>query len=266
VNSTKMTREVINYKGMQYAPEGEIGVVYLFSKMQRELGYKNIVRIGDSFPDCEALKITGKRARIEFEFRAGNFLNHHKPNSVKLKAVDLIICWEDNWPPRKRRLLKKHRVEIMELRKRLGLGRNIWFHVVRKKYQEDYLGWLSKGSKTTTLPCHKSAKKGDLLLDYIGAPKSYIAGIELVASDAYPSKKKGDFPYRASVRRIATLKNPVHFSKMLSEKSLVGAFFLRPGGLTGVPRVTEYWPQISDLILRLNSKITPKLRKFTSWD
>ena len=91
MNPAKRTLENINYKGMQYAPEGEIGVVYLFSKMQRELGYKNIIRIGDSFPNCEALKITGKRTRIEFEFRAGNFLNHHKPNSLKLKSVDSII-------------------------------------------------------------------------------------------------------------------------------------------------------------------------------
>jgi len=125
---SKTSTQVINYQGMQYAPEGELGVVYLFSKLQRKLGYLSIVRLGDAFPDCEAIKLGGKRVQIEFEFRSGNFLPQHGEDG--LKKVNEIVCWEDNWPPAKRGLLQKHRVAIIELRDLLGLGRNIWFHVI----------------------------------------------------------------------------------------------------------------------------------------
>jgi len=259
--SSGISPRVINVKGMQYAPEGELGVVYLFSKLQKELGYANIIRLGDSFPDCEALRNGGKRIQIEFEFRSKNFLNQHHD----LREVNEIICWEDNWPSEKRSLLKKHRVAIIELRKFLGLGRNIWFHVIRKPYQESYMDFLLHGPKTGSLPCHKSAKKGDLLLDYFGAPLSYLKGIELLTSDAYPTKSK-TFKYRAGFRRFAVLKSEIHIDKMRSDKSLVGAFFLRQGGLIGSPRVTEYWPQLSELILNLNKNLKPKAKKYASWD
>lgn len=232
--------------------------------MHRELGYSTITRIQKNFPDCEAIKHTGEKVRFEFEFLSGNFF-HHKPVEKHLKQVDAIICWRDNWPPEKRNLLKKHRVEVRELGKILGFGRNIWFHVIKKPYHESYMEDLLRGSKTGNLPCHKSAKKGDLLLDYFGAPLSYIKGIELLTSDAY-STKSGGFKFRAKTRRIAVLKNEIHIKKMKDEKSLVGAFFFKQGALIGSPRVTEYWPQISELILRLNPKLKSKIRKYTSWD
>jgi hypothetical protein len=260
---SKSSIQAINYKGMQYAPEGELGVVYLFSKLQRKLGYISIVRIGDAFPDCEALKFGGKKVQIEFEFRSKNFLIQHGEKG--LKEVNEIVCWDDNWPPTKRGLLKKHRVAIVELRRFLGLGRNIWFHVIKKRYHESYMKYLLHGPKTGSLPCHKSAKKDDLLLDYFGAPMSYIKGIELLTSDAYPTRGK-EFKYRAEIRCIAVLKKPIDMGKMRSENSLVGAFFLKPYGLQGSPRVTEYWPQLSGLILRLNPPLKSKIRKYTSWD
>jgi hypothetical protein len=263
--SSKNTSQVINYKGMQYAPQGELGVVYLFSKLQRELGYTAITRIRDAFPDCEAIRHNGERVRIEFEYKSGNFLNHHKPVNQKLKDIDAIICWEDNWPAEKRSLINKHRVEILDLRKHLGLGSNVWFHVVKKHYQKDFLRDLRREPKTLHWPCHKSAKKKDLLIDYIGAPGSYIIGIKLLTSDAYLTKND-DFKYRAECRRIAVLDKPIHMNKMRSEKSLIGAFFLKPNGLQGSPRVTEYWPQLSELILRLNPKLKSKVREYTSWD
>jgi hypothetical protein len=252
---------------MRNAPEGELGVVYLFSKLQRQLGFSSIIRLGDSFPDCEALRRTGKgEARpiqIEFEFKSRNFLSHHKKDG--LKRVNAIICWEDNWPPERRSLLRKHRVEILELRREVGRAGNIWFHVVTKPYQQDYLQHLRRGPKKGSLPCPKGGKRGDLLLDYIGAPGSYIAGIERLASDAYPARS-GRWRYRANTHRVATLAVPVHMTKIKSERSLVGAPFLKRGGLQGYPRVTEYWPQLSALILRLNPKLGRTIRKLTAWE
>lgn len=170
--TSKTSHQVINYKGMQYAPEGELGVVYLFSKLQRELGYLSVVRLKDTFPDCEAIKFGRKKVQIEFEFRSKNFLSQHKEKG--LKEVNEIVCWEDNWPPAKRGLLGKHKVAIKELREILGFERNVWFHVIKKRYHKSYMEDLLNSPKTGDLPCHKSAKKGDLLLDYFGAPLSYI--------------------------------------------------------------------------------------------
>lgn len=223
----------------------------------------SIVRLGDAFPDCEALKVGGKRVHIEFEFGSKNFLTQHGEKG--LKQVNEIVCWEDNWPPRKRGFLKKYKVAIIELRRFLGLGRNIWFHVIKKRYHESYMKDLLRGPKTGALPCHKSAKKGDLLLDYFGAPMSFVKGIELLTSDAYKTKSN-EFKYRAEVRRIEILDNEIHMNRMKSEKSLVGAFFFKQAGLMGSPRITEYWPQLSELILRLNPRIKSKIRKYTSWD
>lgn len=124
---------------------------------------------------------------------------------------------------------------------------------------------IIKGPKTGDLPCPKSSKKGDLLLDYFGAPLSYIKGIELLTSDAYKSKG-GNFKYRAKVRHIAVLDYEIHINKMKSEKSLIGAFFLKQGALIGWPRVTEYWPQLSNLILRMNPKVKSKIKKYIAWE
>jgi len=260
---SKTSSQVINYQGMQYAPEGELGVVYLFSKLQRKLGYLSIVRLGDAFPDCEALKVGGKKVHIEFEFGSKNFLSQHGEKG--LKEVNEIVCWNENWPPKKRGFLKKYKVAIIELRRFLGLGRNIWFHVIKKSYHESYMKYLLHGPKTGALPCHKSAKKSDLLIDYFGTPMSFMKGIELLTSDAYKTRGN-EFKYRANIRRIAVLKNEIHMDKMRSERSLIGAFFLKPNGLQGSPRVTEYWPQLSELILRLNPKLKSKVREYTSWN
>ncbi len=50
-----------------------------------------------------------------------------------------------------------------------------------------------------------------------------------------------------------------------SERSLAGAPFLEIGGLQGYPRVTEYWPQLSMLMMRLNPKQAPTIRKQLHW-
>jgi hypothetical protein len=94
---------------------------------------------------------------------------------------------------------------------------------------------------------------------------SFVKGIELLTSDAYRTKSRR-FKYRAEIRRIGILNNEIHMNRMKSEKSLVGAFFFKQAGLMGSPRITEYWPQLSALILRLNPQIRSKIRKYTSWD
>ncbi|MGH9566113.1 MAG: homing endonuclease associated repeat-containing protein [Candidatus Angelobacter sp.] len=81
---------------MAAAPVNELGVVFLFGVLARELGFV-VLRIRPGFPDCIALRrLENGRwqwVRIEFEFESRNFLAHdHDP-----AGCDLIVCWEHNW-------------------------------------------------------------------------------------------------------------------------------------------------------------------------
>jgi hypothetical protein len=102
---------LLGYENLVYGPANEQGVVVLFAMMSKHLQY-NIEGVwGDSFPDCEAIRVEvgGKRrrVRIEFEYRSKDFVNHsHDPN-----GCDVLVCWKDNWkdcPPN---------IEVLELSK-----------------------------------------------------------------------------------------------------------------------------------------------------
>lgn len=91
--------EPIDFRGLRNAPINEQGVVYLFGMVSRELGF-NIEALQQGFPDCEGKylfhpkKNLWAKARIEFEFKAHNFVDHgHNP-----EQCDFIVCWENDWP------------------------------------------------------------------------------------------------------------------------------------------------------------------------
>ena len=89
--------EPLNLSPLATAPQNEMGVVFLFGVMARELGFV-VLKIRPGFPDCIALRRleSGKWqwVRIEFEFESKSFVWHgHDPNEC-----DLIVCWENNWP------------------------------------------------------------------------------------------------------------------------------------------------------------------------
>lgn len=97
--------------GLAFAPVNEMGVVYLFGMMARELGFM-VTWMGTAYPDCEAIREVEpgrwQRVRIEFEFASRNFLQHfHDP-----AECDLIVCWEDNWA--------ESPLEVVELRKAIS--------------------------------------------------------------------------------------------------------------------------------------------------
>jgi len=96
---------------MGHAPTNEMGVVFLFGVMARDLGYIATL-LQSEFPDCEALRKMmpdrWQRVRIEFEFESRNFLKHgHDVN-----GCDMIVCWKHNWP--------ECPLEVVELRKLIG--------------------------------------------------------------------------------------------------------------------------------------------------
>jgi len=101
--------ELINFRGMVWAPVNEQGVVFLFGKIAHELGmYVEVVRPG--YPDCIAKRYIGKgrweEVRVEFEFKSSGFSAHgHDPTEC-----DVLVCWEHDWPECPKR------IEVIELR------------------------------------------------------------------------------------------------------------------------------------------------------
>ena len=100
----------ITIPGMAYAPVTELGVVFLFGRLARRLGFC-VEIVKPQFPDCIATR-RGKRYRIEFELFASNY--NHDP-----KGADIIVCWENDWESRQ----KKYRhLEIISLKSYVGAG------------------------------------------------------------------------------------------------------------------------------------------------
>ncbi len=87
--------DLINFRGLVYAPINENGVVYLFGKVTEDL-HMYVEEIKPGFPDCIARRFTGKgweRIRVEFEYKSSNFKQHgHEPD-----GCDVVICWEHDW-------------------------------------------------------------------------------------------------------------------------------------------------------------------------
>lgn len=87
--------DLINFRGMVYAPMNENGVVFLFGKVMEDL-HMYVEEIKPGYPDCIARRFTGKgweRVAIEFEFRSSNFQAHkHDP-----KDADMVVCWDHDW-------------------------------------------------------------------------------------------------------------------------------------------------------------------------
>jgi hypothetical protein len=98
--------ELINFRGLVYAPMNENGVIFLFGRVTKDL-HMYIEEIKPGFPDCVARRYTGRgweRVLIEFEFRSSNFRQHGHP----APGCDIIVCWEHDW--------KDCPIDVIELR------------------------------------------------------------------------------------------------------------------------------------------------------
>lgn len=98
--------DLINFRGLVYAPINENGVVFLFGKVAHDLNMY-VEEIKPGFPDCIARRFIGKgweRVRIEFEYKSSNFQLHGHDS----KECDIVICWEHDW--------KDCPIEVIELR------------------------------------------------------------------------------------------------------------------------------------------------------
>jgi len=72
-------------------PENEVGVIILFAQ-QAKLADFEIVSAKSAFPDAIVEK-NGQKYKVEFEYKASNFLAH----GHDVRAVDLIVCWENDY-------------------------------------------------------------------------------------------------------------------------------------------------------------------------
>jgi predicted transport protein len=95
MSEKSMVGDLINFRGLVYAPLNENGVVFLFGKIVDDLNMY-IEEIKPGFPDCIARRFVGKgweRVAIEFEHVSSNFKAHgHEPDQC-----DIIVCWEHDW-------------------------------------------------------------------------------------------------------------------------------------------------------------------------
>jgi hypothetical protein len=256
-----MERPETLYEGpMNYAPERELGVVFLFAHLAKRWRLR-IDEIKPGFPDCIAFQKSHgkeKKIRIEFELKSRNFKNHRHP----VRGCDWIVCWEHNWPDAPKGLT------IIELRREFGLGFNVWLVSVKKEFQKRLDGY-PKGEWSAPGQAHK----GDLVLFYFsGLGNRSIKYVYRCEERAFFEKRAGwkkgtdswksKSDYRAEIRRICELRAPVFLDDLQRHRILKTAGFVR-GDIRGRPNVTEYWPYLYDLIARRNPLVRRCLRKYS---
>jgi len=87
--------DIINFRGLVYAPVNEYGVVGLFFKIMDDLNMRvELIKAG--FPDCIGTRYIGngrwERLNIEFEFKSRNFkIHNHDASKQTLKESYNLI-------------------------------------------------------------------------------------------------------------------------------------------------------------------------------
>lgn len=229
------------------APDNEQGVVYLFSHLARKFGL-HVDRVQTGFPDCIAYDRAGKRVRIEFEYRSRNFRSQgHDP-----RGCDCIVCWIHDWHDVPRR------IRVIELRKEFRQGFNIWLQPVAGEYAK-LIGRLPSGYWSVP----SQASKDDLVLFYKARPYKYISDIFRLTSEVRHEKAdwKPGKDWEADVRRVATLKAPLHLDELRNEPIVKSAGFVR-GDMRGRFKATPYWPVLYRMIIDRNPGVRRALEKF----
>jgi hypothetical protein len=235
---------------MQYAPQNELGVVFLFAHVARRKQFR-IDEIRPQFPDCLAYRRIGdneRLVRIEFEFRSSSFKAHgHDP-----KRCDCIVCWHHDWPD------CPDRIEVIELKKDFHSVPKVWIQPSWK----DQWHWL-KDSSCVSWGLSKRATIGDLLLMYRCRPDMAIRDIYTVAGEK--TRGKADWReggcYAAVIKRLCTLDSPLFLEDFRSHRVLKTASFVR-ANFQGNLLVSEYWPYIHKMIVARNPRIKRALRAF----
>jgi hypothetical protein len=235
---------------LQYAPQNELGVVFLFASVARRKQLR-IVEIRRQFPDCLVYKRTGdheRRVRIEFEFRSSSFKAHgHDP-----RQCDCIVCWHHDWPDCPKR------IEVIELKKDFYMVSKVWIQPAKK----DQWHWLEERS-SVCWGLSKRATIGDLLLIYRCRPDMAIRDVYTVTGETTRGEadwREGDC-YAAKIERLCTLSSPLFLEDFRLHRVLRTAGFVR-ANFQGNLLVSEYWPYIHEMIVARNPQARKALRAF----
>ena len=232
---------------LDYEPNNEQGVVYLFSHVARRFGL-HVERVQAGFPDCVGYR-NRRRVRIEFEYRSRNFLLHRHDS----RRCDWVVCWIHDWPGIPERL------RVIELRREFGLGFNVWFQPVAGEYRDVIA--RTKYSELSSVP--SLAIEGDLLLFYRSAPDGFIRDVFMLVSPVTHCKAgwKPGKDYMGSIRRVCTLNAPIHLTDLRGHRVIKDAGFVR-GSMRSRYRASEYWPELYRMIIARNPSIERRLQAF----
>lgn len=265
--------EVIHFEGMTHAPENELGVVFLFGKVHKRLGFTGINEVKPGFPDCWAWRRTAKGTQftwVEFEFRSSGFKTH--VNLKQLKGLKpkkgFVVCWEHNWPE------CENYAEVIDLRAIVEEGPRVWIQSTLPEYQAEMEHIPFHTKKEWTWTVAPRAKKGDLLLlwragsrtaaNLWDVPKDLLQSFANVAEVVSAPRKKSEFIRSAEIRRIANLQNPLRWGALCSDAVLRTSPFVR-AQMQGQWDVTPYWWRLHSLLIQLNPALK-KNRRFKAFD
>jgi mRNA interferase RelE/StbE len=219
--------DLIAFDGLRYAPENELGVVLLFGKLHKTLGFPEFDAIQPSFPDCWAFQKTVSGTRpvwIEFEFRSHSFKSHAKRLRALKPKRGIVVCWEHDW------LGAEKYADIIELKTAVGYGKRVWIQCTNPEYQGG-LDEAPRRRKTrwewTVAP---RARPRDIVLLYRSGAKASarhygvdesllqsVANIYEVTSLPQSEKKWGQFAY---VRQLALLREPLRLEHLREDMYL----------------------------------------------
>ena len=238
---------------LQYAPENELGVVFLFSRIAKRLQFR-IEAIRAAYPDCIAYRHAGdreKRVRIEFEYRSSSF----KAHKHDAKQCDCIVCWHHDWPG-----VPAH-LEVIELKRFFGTPFKIWVQAAIKGQWEyldsrERLNWALSNRVT----------HGDLLLMYRAYPNCSITDIFRFTGHGLDERQAGwrdGTCYGGEIKRICRLDAPIFLSDLRQHRVLRTASFVRSnmqgrGGLL----VSEYWAYLHSMIHERNPRVRKILARY----
>lgn len=244
--------ELIERGPLQYAPQNELGVVFLFSSIASKLRLR-VERIQPAYPDCIAYQKSGfgeKKIRIEFEYRSSSFRTHKHQAS----GCDWIVCWEHDCPEIPRR------IQVVELRRYFGLGFKVWIQGV---VGEDQQRWLSRANECSW-GLSKRTSRGDLLLMYYTSPVCCINDVFTLKSELEVRKAgwRDGTCYAGRIRRVCRLESPIFLDDLRSHRIIKTSPFVRCN-MQGNLHATEYWPYLFQMITARNPSVGQKLAKYS---
>jgi hypothetical protein len=240
---------------MDYAPENELGVVFLFSHLAKERFGLRIKRVLYGHPDCIAYSGT-KEIRIEFEFKSSNFAER-RSDATK---CDWLVCWIHDWPT------VPDRIRIIELREEFGFGFNVWLQPVAGDFSLAITKLKRERHRRAPTRCWSvpsQASEDDLLLFYRDRPEIHIRDIYRVVGpfEPTPSPEKSGKCRNAQISCVCAIGIPLRLDEIRNNRALAWSKFIR-GSTRGCYRVTEYWPDLYEMIVARNPNLERVLRRF----